>query len=183
MTVKCLLCVKILGAEWPMSAWQIIDLKSSTSEAHLRSTSPGKMWWQTQHSADFGNWVSIKALLSQKEMCHAAKSSFYDAVCLVSFGLQYFGSEKEKHRVGRHLNGYLWCKSSHIFGWTSIYSWFFRVQRGGRSRGHFTQSKGKRTASISAVLLHWLCYHAGGRKQNKTKKKTIILFFPINFFF
>lgn len=68
-----------------MSDWQITDLKSSTSEVQLRSTSPGKMWWHTQHSADFGNWVSIKGLLSQREMCHVAKSSFYDAVCLVSF--------------------------------------------------------------------------------------------------
>lgn len=58
------------------------------------------MCWQTQYSAVFVNWLSIKGLLSQKQTCHVAKSSFYDAVCVVSvdLGLQEFSMEKEKHR-------------------------------------------------------------------------------------
>lgn len=73
--------------------WEVAQVKT-----HLRSTSPEKkIWWQTPHSAEFGNWVSIKGLLSQKEMCHVAKSSFYDAVCLVSLelSLQDFSRVKE----------------------------------------------------------------------------------------
>lgn len=164
-----------------MSDWQIIDLKSSTSEADLRSTSPGKMRWQTQHSADFGNWVSIKALLSQKEMCHTAKSSFFDAVCLVSFGLQDFGSEKEKHRVGRHLKGYLWCKSSHIFGWTSNYNWLEYREEAAPVVILNSQKENAQRASVMCCFTD--CAIMQGRENKTNKQKKIYFYFFLSFFF
>lgn len=143
-----------------------------------------KMWWHTQHSADFGNWVSIKGLLSQREMCHVAKSSFYDAVCLVSLkACKTLARKKKNTELVDFLNGFLWCKSSQISGWPSVYSWFFRAQRGGRPV-EISLSHKENTQQCCGGFTDWAMM--GGTLKtlvfclsSDIGKKTII--FPIDF--
>lgn len=110
-----------------MLAWKNTEVKSSTSETHLRPTSLEKMWWQTQHSADFVNWLSIKGLLSQKQACHVAKSWF--VWYLSTWACKILAWKKKITRVGRYLKGFLQCRSDQMAEWTSSYSWFFKGQR------------------------------------------------------
>lgn len=121
------------------------------------------MWWQTQHSADFVNWLSIKGLLSQKQACHVARSWF--VWYLSTWACKILAWKKKTTRVGRYLKGFSWRRSDQMAEWTSSYSWFFKGQREAPPPMVISPSQKENTQQASVLWwLHWLDWDAGEKQ-------------------